>query len=103
MSDVSNYGIASFKDITMENSIKFIGSTDNTKSITLLCSEPSATGNVNVTIPAYLVNQSLVGLGTTAPSSATDTGVVGEMRVTSTHVYFCVSANVWRRNAISTF
>lgn len=103
MSDVSSHGIISCKDITMENSVQFVGALDNTKSITLVCSEPSASGNVNVTIPAYLVNQSLVGMGTTAPSSATSTGVVGEMRVTSTHVYFCVASDTWRRNSISTW
>ena len=33
----------------------------------------------------------------TAPASATDTGVVGEIRVTSTHIYVCIAANTWVR------
>ncbi len=44
-----------------------------------------------------------VRIGFTAPSSATDTGVKGEMRITSTYFYICTDTNVWRRVAISTW
>jgi hypothetical protein len=42
-------------------------------------------------------------IGLVAPSSATDTGVTGEIRVTSTFVYFCIGPNQWRRAALSTW
>lgn len=40
-------------------------------------------------------------LNTTAPSSVTDFGVVGEIRVTATFAYFCTAPNTWRRVAIA--
>ena len=39
----------------------------------------------------------------TAPSSPTDTGTLGEVRWTSTHVYLCTAANIWVRAALSTW
>lgn len=39
----------------------------------------------------------------TAPSSATDTGVLGEIRVTATHIYVCTATNVWARTALATW
>lgn len=38
-----------------------------------------------------------------APASITDTGVVGEMRFTSTGIFFCIAANTWRKATLSTF
>ncbi|SMC45646.1 hypothetical protein [Pedobacter africanus] len=39
----------------------------------------------------------------TAPSSASDTGVAGEIRITSTHIYVCTATNTWVRSALSTW
>lgn len=39
----------------------------------------------------------------TAPSSSTDTGTTGEIRVTSTFIYVCVATNSWVRSALSTW
>lgn len=38
-----------------------------------------------------------------APSSATDTGTLGEVRWTATFVYLCTATNVWVRVAIATW
>ena len=38
-----------------------------------------------------------------APSSATDTGTVGDIRYTADHIYVCISTNVWKRTAITTW
>ncbi|WP_179375942.1 hypothetical protein [Winogradskyella wichelsiae] len=38
----------------------------------------------------------------TAPASATDTRVEGEIRVTATHIYVCTAANTWVRTALAT-
>lgn len=39
----------------------------------------------------------------TAPSSATDTGTAGEIRVTATHIYVCTATNTWVRTALTTW
>ena len=39
----------------------------------------------------------------TAPASATDTGVVGEIRVTADYIYVCVAENTWKRTALTTW
>ncbi len=39
----------------------------------------------------------------TAPASATAPGVVGEIRITATHIYICTATNVWVRAALSTW
>ena len=38
-----------------------------------------------------------------APSSASDTGTVGEIRFTSDYIYVCVASNTWKRAALSTW
>src|SRR5690606_7161805 len=39
----------------------------------------------------------------TAPSSASDTGTTGEIRITSDYVYVCIATNTWVRAALSTW
>lgn len=39
----------------------------------------------------------------TAPSSATDTGTLGEIRITATHIYVCTATNTWVRAALTTW
>lgn len=39
----------------------------------------------------------------TAPSSSTDTGVKGEIRVTAGYIYICTATNTWVRTTLSTF
>ena len=38
-----------------------------------------------------------------APSSATDTGVTGEIRYDANYVYVCVATDTWKRSALSTW
>ena len=45
---------------------------------------------------------SVFGLNT-APASATDTGTLGEIRITSGYVYICVDTNTWVRSALTTW
>lgn len=43
-------------------------------------------------------------IGTTAPSSSTDTGIVGELRVPNDgYLYVCVANNTWQRLALTTW
>ena len=37
----------------------------------------------------------------TAPTSATDTGTFGEIRITSGYIYVCVGTNTWVRSALT--
>jgi hypothetical protein len=39
----------------------------------------------------------------TAPSSATDTGTTGEIRITSGFIYVCIATNTWVRSALATW
>lgn len=39
----------------------------------------------------------------TAPSSSTDTGTLGEIRVTSTYIYVCTATNTWVRTPLTTW
>jgi hypothetical protein len=39
----------------------------------------------------------------TAPSSATDTGTLGEIRVTADFIYVCTATNTWVRSALTTW
>ena len=39
----------------------------------------------------------------TAPSSSTDTGVTGEIRVTASYIYVCTATNTWVRSPLTTW
>ena len=39
----------------------------------------------------------------TAPSSASDTGTLGEIRVDANYIYVCTSTNTWKRSALTTW
>lgn len=77
----------------------------------VLRSNPSAS---TVQLEAGAVNDNRVfifpdatGIGvivnTTAPSSSSDTGAVGEIRVTTTYIYVCIADNTWVRAPLATW
>ena len=39
----------------------------------------------------------------TAPSSASDTGTLGEVRIDTSYIYVCTATNTWKRSAITTW
>ena len=47
---------------------------------------------------AYFYN-----ISTTAPATASSTGIKGEVRYTSDYIYVCVDTNTWKRTAITTW
>jgi hypothetical protein len=49
------------------------------------------------------VNSFKINALNTAPASATAPGTVGEIRITATHVYWCIATNTWIRAAGSTW
>jgi len=43
------------------------------------------------------------GVQQTAPSSAADTGLVGDVRICSDAIYVCTATNTWKKVAIATW
>lgn len=54
-----------------------------------------------VTVPAATGRAAVIG--TTAPASASATGVEGEVRVTSTYIYHCIATDTWVRSVAATW
>lgn len=54
------------------------------------------TGAGKLTVAQYQVSAM-----NTAPATATTSGLLGEIRYTSTHIYVCIATNTWRRVAIA--
>lgn len=48
-------------------------------------------------------NQFRLSALNTAPSSATDTGTLGEIRVDANYIYVCTATNTWVRSALTTW
>lgn len=48
-------------------------------------------------------SQYLLSALNTAPSSASDTGTLGEIRVTATYIYVCTATNTWVRAALASW
>lgn len=63
----------------------------------------------NASEDSYYYMPTIVGtgylgiIGQTAPASATATGSVGEIRVTSTYIYVCTATNTWVRAPLATW
>lgn len=69
---------------------------ENKNALKANIASPTFTGTV--TSPAFKISALQ-----TAPSSATDTGTLGEIRITSDYIYICTATNTWKRVAISTW
>jgi len=52
---------------------------------------------------AITVTQYRLSAFNTSPTSATDTGTLGEIRVTATHIYVCTATNTWVRSTLTTW
>lgn len=65
----------------------------------LLVDKSSLTTNQKTIIKAVIKNVA-TNQGATAPASKTATGTAGEIRITSTFIYFCVTDNNWVRVAV---
>lgn len=73
---------------------------NNTEFVGLTVS--GATGNTTMAGTAT-ATQFRLSASNTAPSSATDTGTLGEIRITSGFVYYCYATNTWVRAALATW
>ena len=95
-------GSISIKDINIDE-IMYISSGNlsynNTLGDTTLSFNTSGTNTV--TVPA--TKGTMASISNVAPSSASDTGVVGEIRVTATYVYYCIATDTWVRSVAATW
>lgn len=60
------------------------------------------TGNVRL-VGSVASTQFKLSALNTAPSSSTDTGAAGEIRITAAYIYVCIAANTWVRTALTTW
>ena len=60
------------------------------------------TGNARVVNTLFAGKFQLTSLNT-APSSSTDTGTTGEIRMDANYIYLATGTNTWKRVAIATF
>jgi hypothetical protein len=110
---VNSGGICSLDFINLRpgvgttNAYRFILNNPNNASTSftaLEIKEGTVDDLANVTLKGNFTSASYkLSALNTAPSSATDTGTVGEIRITSTYVYVCISTNVWVRTALATW
>lgn len=60
------------------------------------------TTDATESILSLLASKYLITLGT-APSSATDTGTAGEIRIDASFIYVCIATDTWVRSALVTW
>ena len=91
------------------NNIEFFIGKNDTFARKYAIRAPEVDGKVNLIFPVKsdgdytIATLDDIKIGTTAPTSATATGTVGEIRVTPTFIYTCVATNTWVRAAVATW
>lgn len=80
------------------NPLVLIGATSTADSVSKLQVTGAATVSTNLTVGQYRLSNL-----NTAPSSATDTGTKGEIRVTADAIYVCTATNTWVKAALATW
>ena len=61
------------------------------------------TGAAGLKVGTATATQYRLSALNTAPSSATDTGALGEVRITADYIYVCIATNTWVRAALATW
>lgn len=87
----------SFADFTLKNA-----SGSNVFRNLTGTSDVEFDGNIKVS-GVSTASQYFVSTLATPPSSSTDTGMLGEIRITSTHIYVCIDTDTWVRTALATW
>lgn len=80
--------------------VGYLGILDATAGLNRLTISP--TGVVNITGALIGTQYNLSALNA-APLSASDTGTLGETRITATYIYVCTATNTWVRSALATW
>lgn len=58
-------------------------------------------GSSKTIVTKEYINEKVLQFKTTAPASANDSGIVGQIRMTTNFIYICIAANTWVRKANS--
>jgi len=95
-SDFITQDVLSYELSITENSINIINSSISTINSTI--------NQQNILISNI---QSQIGtsatIGTASPSSSSDVGEVGEIRITNNYIYFCINTNTWVRASVGSW
>ena len=62
-----------------------------------------ATGSVKAIVTKEYINENCAQFKTTPPASSTAPGNVGEIRITSSYIYTCITTNTWVRSPVETW
>lgn len=102
--DVSSGGAGNFDVIAGGNSnaVTLRVTPGNTGNVLIGTTTNDATNKLQVNGNVKATQYRLSALNA-APSSASDTGTTGEIRITSTYIYVCVATNTWVRAALATW
>jgi hypothetical protein len=66
--------------------------------------KPIQSTNFKIGVTGWRLNSNgTVEINGNVPASATDTGTKGMVAFSSTHIYYCVATNTWKRVAIATW
>lgn len=99
---VSDYGV-DFGQTTLNSSYLSFNKFGGSQTIQPTTStELFVSNNLTIAGAAKASNFKLSALNT-APSSASDTGSLGEIRITADYIYVCVATNTWVRSALTTW
>ena len=79
----------------------FFKTNTGTPTVGELGSNGTTVARINGTNNWLEANEFKVSAMQTAPATATATGTVGEIRITSGFIYVCISTNTWRRAALT--
>ena len=90
-----NLNFASMLESTGETKLFYNGGGSNAQKL--------ATSNTGVSVTGTTETDKLRITTSSAPSSATDTGTVGEIAWDANYIYVCVGTNTWKSVAISTW
>jgi hypothetical protein len=72
-------------------------------ALNIIGSPVNITGDVIVSSGSVKAPQFKLSALNTAPSSATATGTLGEIRVDANYIYICTATNTWKRSALSSW
>ena len=95
-----------FRNSTGANYVSMLESTGEAKLFHISggsATQRLATSSVGIDVNGSTETDKLRITTSSAPSSASDTGIVGEIAWDTNYIYVCVGTNTWKRVAISTW
>lgn len=90
--------------LDVKGSIQFSDNNNSTKKVLLNASLVSSETTVTLSSPnlsGTLLLDTLLITSATAPTSATASGIAGEIRADSDYVYICTATDTWKRTSVT--